>query len=53
AIGKRNDEVDVDDAELDGDLGFAAAEDQEGYRRKVIVERIEMVKGRAPVFTWC
>jgi phosphatidylinositol 4-kinase type 2 len=42
-----------DDAELDGDLGFAAAEDQEGYRRKVIVERIEMVKGRAPVFTWC
>lgn len=53
AIGKRNDEIDVDDAELDGDLGFAAAEDQEGYRRKVIVERIEMVKGRAPVFTWC
>ncbi|THY00740.1 hypothetical protein D6D02_08799 [Aureobasidium pullulans] len=55
ALGKRNDDLDVgdDDADLDGDLGFAAAEDQDGYRRKVIVERIEMVKGRAPVFTWC
>lgn len=52
AIGKRND-LTEDDAELEGDLGFAAAEDQEGYRKKVIVERIEMVKGRAPVFTWC
>lgn len=37
----------------EGDLGFAAAEDQEGNRRKVIVERLEMVKGRNPVFTWC
>ncbi|KAJ9629612.1 Phosphatidylinositol 4-kinase LSB6 [Taxawa tesnikishii (nom. ined.)] len=36
-----------------GDLGYAAAEDQEGNRRKVIVERIEMVKSRNPVFTWC
>lgn len=41
----------VDDEE--GDLGYAAAEDQEGNRRKVIVERLEMVKGRNPVFTWC
>lgn len=42
-----------DEAELEGDLGYAAAEDQEGNRRKVIVERLEMVKGRNPVFTWC
>lgn len=41
------------DEDEDGDLGFAAAEDQEGNRRKVIVERLEMVKGRNPVFTWC
>lgn len=37
--------------ENDGDLGYAAAEDQEHNRRKVIVERLEMVKGRNPVFT--
>jgi len=39
--------------DLEGDLGYAAAEDQDGNRRKVIVERLEMVKGRNPVFTWC
>ncbi|KAI4621747.1 hypothetical protein J4E80_004119 [Alternaria sp. BMP 0032] len=37
----------------DGDLGYAANEDMEGNRKKVIVERLEMVKGRNPVFTWC
>jgi phosphatidylinositol 4-kinase type 2 len=37
----------------DGDLGYAANEDMEGHRKKVIVERLEMVKGRNPVFTWC
>jgi phosphatidylinositol 4-kinase type 2 len=37
----------------DGDLGYAANEDNEGNRKKVIVERLEMVKGRNPVFTWC
>lgn len=36
-----------------GDLGYAAATGMEGNRRKVIVERLEMVKGRNPVFTWC
>lgn len=41
----------VDD--LEGDLGYAAAEDMEGNRKKVIVERLEMVKSRNPVFTWC
>lgn len=41
------------DDEGDGDLGFVAARDQEGSRRKVIVERLEMVKSRPPVFTWC
>jgi len=37
----------------EGDLGFAAAEGQEQYRRKVIVERLETVKSKNPVFTWC
>lgn len=44
-----NDEED----EGDGDLGFGAASEQEGSRRKVIVERLEMVKSKPPVFTWC
>ncbi|KAK3940645.1 phosphatidylinositol 3 and 4-kinase-domain-containing protein [Diplogelasinospora grovesii] len=42
-----------DDDELDGDLGYAAAEGMEGNQRKVIVERLEPVKSRNPVFTWC
>ena len=42
---------DGDDA--DGDLGFAAAEETEGNTRKVIVERLEAVKSKNPVFTWC
>nr|OQO25210.1 hypothetical protein B0A51_07972 [Rachicladosporium sp. CCFEE 5018] len=37
----------------DGDLGFVAAREQEGSRRKVIVERLEMIKGKPPVFSWC
>ncbi|KAI1344591.1 phosphatidylinositol 4-kinase [Xylariaceae sp. FL0016] len=41
------------DDEMDGDLGYAAAEGMEGNRRKVIVERLETVKARNPVFTWC
>ncbi|KAL5113863.1 Phosphatidylinositol 4-kinase LSB6 [Pleosporales sp. CAS-2024a] len=44
------DEYGFDD---DGDLGYAANEDNEGNRKKVIVERLEMVKARNPVFTWC
>ncbi|KAK5651554.1 hypothetical protein OQA88_11919 [Cercophora sp. LCS_1] len=40
-----------DDDELEGDLGYAAAEGMEGNRRKVIVERLEPVKTRNPVFT--
>jgi hypothetical protein len=44
---------DEDDEEGEGDLGFGAARDQEGSRRKVIVERLEMVKSKPPVFTWC
>ncbi|KAK3056914.1 Phosphatidylinositol 4-kinase LSB6 [Extremus antarcticus] len=39
--------------EEDGDLGYAAANDQQNITRKVIVERLEMVKSRPPVFTWC
>lgn len=41
----------LDDA--GGDLGYAAAEGMEGNQRKVIVERLEAVKSRNPVFTWC
>ena len=37
----------------EGDLGFSAAEGMQGSKRMVIVERLEAVKGRAPVFTWC
>ncbi|KAF2402076.1 hypothetical protein EJ06DRAFT_492006 [Trichodelitschia bisporula] len=37
----------------EGDLGYAAAVDGEGLRKRVIVERLETVKGRGPVFTWC
>lgn len=41
------------DDEGAGDLGFAAAREMEGNRRKVIVERLETVRGREPLFTWC
>ncbi|KAK4465269.1 phosphatidylinositol 3 and 4-kinase-domain-containing protein [Cladorrhinum samala] len=34
-----------------GDLGYAAASGMEGNQRKVIVERLEPVKTRNPVFT--
>jgi len=44
---------DHDDDDLEGDLGYAAAEGMDGIRRKVIVERLETVKARNPVFTWC
>ncbi|OAA59558.1 phosphatidylinositol 4-kinase type 2 subunit [Niveomyces insectorum RCEF 264] len=37
----------------EGDLGFAAAAGMENNRRKVIVERLEPVKSKNPVFTWC
>ena len=39
--------------DLEGDLGYAAAEGMEANRRKVIMERLEPVKARNPVFTWC
>ncbi|KAI8961674.1 phosphatidylinositol 3 and 4-kinase-domain-containing protein [Daldinia sp. FL1419] len=42
-----------DEDDMDGDLGYAAAETMDGNRRKVIVERLETVKARNPVFTWC
>ena len=41
------------DDEDDGDLGYSAARDMEGNRKKVIVERLEAVKAKNPVFTWC
>ena len=39
--------------EDDGDLGYSAAREMEGNRKKVIVERLETIKGKGPVFTWC
>ena len=39
--------------DLEGDLGYSAAAGMEGNRRKVIVERLETVKSKNPVFTWC
>lgn len=42
-----------DHDDVEGDLGYAAAEGMEGNQRKVIVERLEPVKARNPVFTWC
>lgn len=41
------------DDDIEGDLGYAAAEGMEGNQRKVIVERLEQVKSKNPVFTWC
>ncbi|RAL13757.1 uncharacterized protein BO97DRAFT_469440 [Aspergillus homomorphus CBS 101889] len=35
--------------DLEGDLGYAAAEGMEGNQRKVIVERLEAVKSKNPV----
>ncbi|KAF7560527.1 hypothetical protein G7046_g3611 [Stylonectria norvegica] len=43
---------DAYDDDVEGDLGYAAAEGQMGNQRKVIVERLEPVKTRNPVFTW-
>lgn len=42
-----------DPAEDEGDLGYGKASTTEGNTRKVIVERLETVKSRNPVFTWC
>ncbi|KAL9092143.1 MAG: hypothetical protein Q9165_004576 [Trypethelium subeluteriae] len=41
------------DEDDDGDLGYSAAEVMEGNRRRVIVERLETVKAKNPVFTCC
>lgn len=42
-----------DGDDLEGDLGYSAAEGMERNQRKVIVERLEAVKSKNPVFTWC
>ena len=39
--------------DIEGDLGYAAAEGMENNRRRVIVERLEPVRTKNPVFTWC
>ena len=46
-------DVMYDGDDLEGDLGYSAAQDMEGRTRKVIVERLEAVKSKNPVFTWC
>ncbi|KAJ0118164.1 phosphatidylinositol 3 [Diaporthe amygdali] len=58
ALGRRNSNSIAQtmygyDDDVEGDLGYAAAEGMEGNQRKVIVERLEPVKARNPVFTWC
>lgn len=42
-----------DGDESEGDLGYAAAEGMEGNQKKVIMERLETVKSKNPVFSWC
>jgi hypothetical protein len=37
----------------EGDLGYAAAATQENSTRRVIVERLEVVKSKQPFFSWC
>ncbi|PHH77116.1 hypothetical protein CDD82_3663 [Ophiocordyceps australis] len=49
----QHDQDGYDSDDLEGDIGYAAAEGQMGNQRKVIVERLEAVKSRNPVFTWC
>jgi len=41
------------DEAAEGDLGYSAVTGSEGARRRVIAERLEAVKSRNPVFTWC
>lgn len=41
------------DDEAEGDLGYSALTAGDGAKRKVIAERLEAVKARDPVFTWC
>ena len=41
------------DDDDEGDLGYSAVTGSEGARRRVITERLEAVKSRNPVFTWC
>jgi phosphatidylinositol 4-kinase type 2 len=53
SFSKRRSNPFVADDDAEGDLGFAANEDLELNNKKVIVERLEMVKARNPVFTWC
>jgi phosphatidylinositol 4-kinase type 2 len=42
----------VDDVD-EGDLGYAVAQGREANRKRVIVERLETVKGKNPTFDWC
>ncbi|KAG9234964.1 phosphatidylinositol 3 and 4-kinase-domain-containing protein [Amylocarpus encephaloides] len=49
----RGSQMAYDGDDTDGDLGYAAAEGMDGNHRKVIVERLETVKSKNPVFTWC
>ena len=43
----------ADGDDEDGDLGYSAANGQRNITRKVIVERLEVVKSKPPVFSWC
>lgn len=43
----------ADGDDEDGDLGYSAASGRRNVTRKVIVERLEVVKSKPPVFSWC
>ena len=51
-VGRRGSNNTLYGDDLEGDLGYAAAEGMEKHHRKVIMERLETVK-RNPVFTCC
>lgn len=43
----------LSDDEAEGDLGYSALTAGDAAKKKVIAERLEPVKARNPVFTWC
>jgi phosphatidylinositol 4-kinase type 2 len=53
AYHRHNGSVLYDGDGEEGDLGYAAARVTEKNTRKVIMEKVETVKSRNPVFSWC
>ena len=53
SLSTRSHTISYEGDDLEGDLGYAAAQGMEKNQRKVIVERLETVKSKSPFFTWC